>query len=149
MKKTSLHGRPAGAGAAGADDCLGAHPVPVGAARKAKAAAQKVADTNVTDDPVFVEVSDVFASRRYCARLPLRRGSSRLSPHAVRCSVLWSYRAQDGRTAECLAAVNVSYRSRTAAARAPGSPTWTVSASRRNGKRALGVVCDSGPRLWC
>jgi hypothetical protein len=84
-----------------------------GAATKAKAAAQKVADTNVTDDPVFTEVSDVFASRRYCARLPLRRGSSRLSPHAVRCSVVWDYRAPDGRQADCLAAVNVKYRSRT------------------------------------
>jgi hypothetical protein len=84
-----------------------------GAARKAKAAAQNVANTNVTGDPAFVEVSEVFASRRYCNRLPLRRGSSRLSPHAARCSVLWVYRAQDGRQADCIAAVNVSYRSRT------------------------------------
>ena len=84
-----------------------------GAAGKAKAAAQDVANTNVTNDPAFTQVSQVFASRRYCNRLPLRRGSSRLSPHAVRCSVLWSYRAQDGRQADCLAAVNVKYRSRT------------------------------------
>ena len=84
-----------------------------GAARKAKAAAQDVANTNVTGDPAFVQVSEVFASRRYCARLPLRRGSSRLSPHAVRCSVLWVYRTQDGRQADCIAAVNVRYRSRT------------------------------------
>jgi hypothetical protein len=84
-----------------------------GAARKAKAAAQAVADTNVTDDPAFTQVSDVFASRRYCARLPLRRGSSRLSPHAVRCFVSWEYSAPNGPHSECIAAVNVKYRSRT------------------------------------
>ena len=83
-----------------------------GAARKAKAAGQAVADRMSPTTQCSWRYR-IFASRKYCARLPLRRGSSRLSPHAVRCTVLWSYRAQDGRTAECLAAVNVKYRSRT------------------------------------
>ena len=82
-----------------------------GAARVAKATAQRAADAEVFFAP-DEQISEVFASRRYCARLPLRRGSSRLSPHAVRCFVTWDYLASDGRRANCIAAVNVRYRSR-------------------------------------
>ncbi len=96
-----------------------------GAARKAKAAAQDVANNEIVIAPDEL-TSDVFASRRYCNRLPLRRGSSRLSPHAVRCFVTWAVKVQDGRHAECIAAVNVRYR----------SPT-----SRRTRSRVTDVDC--------
>ena len=83
-----------------------------GAARVAKATAQRAALEEIFFAPDEL-TSDVFASRRYCSRLPLRRGSSRLSPHAVRCVVSWVFQAQDGRKADCIGAVNVRYRSRT------------------------------------